>query len=72
MLFVPDIFQTLIVGLMILIPVCAIYAKAGFNPLWAVLVFIPGGIFILLIQLAFRNWPNQINLTSRFQSWKWF
>jgi len=56
---VPEILQVVIVGLMIFIPLCVIYKKAGFNPLWAVLVFVPGiGLFLIFLQLALQPWPG--------------
>lgn len=59
MLLVPEIIQVVIVGLMILVPLCVIYKKAGFNPLWAALVFVPGfGLLMIFLQLAFLPWPN--------------
>jgi hypothetical protein len=59
MLMVPEILQVVIVGLMILIPTIVIYKKAGFNPAWAALVFLPGfGLLIIFLQLAFLPWPN--------------
>lgn len=60
MLMIPDIFQIVIVGLMILIPIALIYKKAGFSPMWAALVFIPGfGLLLIFLQLAFLTWPKQ-------------
>lgn len=59
MLMVPEIVQVVIVGLMILVPLCVIYKKAGFNPLWAALVFVPGfGLLMIFMQLALLPWPN--------------
>lgn len=59
MLMVPEILQVVIVGLMILIPTIVIYKKAGLNPAWAGLVFLPGfGLLIIFLQLAFVSWPN--------------
>lgn len=59
MLFIPEIMHVVIVGLMLLIPVCLIYKKAGFNPLWGSLVFLPGfGLLIIFLQLALQDWPN--------------
>lgn len=59
MLMVPDILQVAIIGLMILIPTIVIYKKAGLNPMWAGLVFLPGfGLLIIFLQLAFLPWPN--------------
>ncbi|MBS3964562.1 MAG: hypothetical protein KGZ80_08725 [Methylomonas sp.] len=59
MLMVPEILQVVIVGLMIVIPVILIYKKAGLNPLWAGLVFLPGfGLLLIFLQLALMDWPN--------------
>lgn len=59
MLMVPEILQVVIVGLMIVIPTIMIYKKAGLNPMWAALVFLPGfGLLIIFLQLAFTDWPN--------------
>jgi len=59
MLMAPEFMQVVIVGLMILVPVCIIYKKAGFSPLWAALVFVPGfGLLFIFMQLALLPWPN--------------
>jgi len=59
MLMVPEFMQVVIVGMMILVPVCIIYKKAGFSPLWAGLVFVPGfGLLFIFIHLALLPWPN--------------
>ena len=56
---IPDIFQIVITGLMILVPVCLIYKKAGFNPGWGALVFLPClGLLLIFLQLALFSWPN--------------
>jgi hypothetical protein len=61
-MFVPEPIHIVIVGLMIVIPLCFIYAKAGFSPLWAGLVFLPGfGLFLIVLQLALMPWPNLDN-----------
>lgn len=66
MLMVPEIMQVAIVGMMILVPVCLIYKKAGFNPLWGALVFVPGfGLLIIFLQLALLPWPNAKSETER-------
>lgn len=58
---VPNTFQIVIIGLMILVPTCLIYKKAGFNPLWGALVFLPGlGLLLIFLQLAFIPWPNSV------------
>lgn len=55
----PEFGRIAIVGLMILIPLVFIYKKAGFNPAWAFLVFLPGlGLLLIFMQLAFMPWPN--------------
>ena len=60
MLMLPDIFQIVIIGLMILVPIALIYKKAGFNPMWGALVFLPGfGLLLIFLQLTFVPWPNQ-------------
>ncbi len=60
MLSIFDIFQTFIVGLMIVIPFIVIYKRAGFNPAWAALVFFPGfGLLLIFLHLALFPWPNQ-------------
>ena len=59
MLMVPEVLQVVIVGMMILIPTILIYKRAGLNPAWATLVFLPGfGLLIMFLQLAFTPWPN--------------
>ncbi len=61
MLMIPDIFQLVITGLMIVVPIALIYKKAGFNPLWAALVFLPAvGLLMIFLQLAFSPWRNCI------------
>jgi len=56
---VPEFMQVVIVGLMILIPLFFIYKKAGLNPWWSTLVFVPGfGLLLIFLQLAFWVWPN--------------
>ena len=55
----PEILQVVIVGMMILIPICMIYKKAGFNIWWAGLVFLPGfGLLLIFLQLALFPWPS--------------
>jgi len=56
----PDIFQVFILGLFIFLPVFLIYRKAGFNPAWAALVFLPVfGLLLVFMQLALMPWPNR-------------
>ena len=54
-----EIVQVFIVGLLIFLPVCLIYKKAGFHPAWAALVFLPVfGLLLIFVQLALVPWPN--------------
>lgn len=56
---IPEFLEVAIVGMMVLVPLCLIYKKAGFNPLWAALVFLPGfGLLLIFLQLALLPWPN--------------
>ena len=60
-----EIVQVFVVGLLIFLPVCLIYKKAGFHPAWAALVFLPGfGLLLIFLQLALVPWPNQRNKTD--------
>lgn len=55
-----DVFQTFIVGLMIVIPFGIIYKKAGFHPAWAALVFLPVfGLLLIFLHLALFPWTTQ-------------
>ncbi|CAD6878271.1 hypothetical protein [Methylomonas albis] len=59
MLMFPEMLQAMIVGMMIAIPALLIYKKAGLNPAWAALVFLPiFGLLMVFLQLAFQDWPN--------------
>lgn len=54
-----ELLHSAIIGMMIVIPTILIYKKAGLNPLWAVLVFVPiVGLLAVFIQLCFQSWPN--------------
>lgn len=67
MFMIPDIFQIVITGLMIVIPIALIYKKAGFSPFWSTLVFLPGfGLLIIFLQLAFSPWRNIISKGREF------
>lgn len=62
---VPATFQVIIIGLMILVPTCLIYKKAGFSPLWGFLVFLPGiGLLLIFLHLALFTWPNAVEKTG--------
>lgn len=59
MMMVPEVMQSAIVGMMIAIPTVFIYKKAGLNPWWAALVFLPIlGLLLVFLQLTFLPWPN--------------
>ena len=54
-----EFIQVFIIGLLICLPVCLIYKKAGFHPAWAALVFLPGfGLLLIFMHLALVPWPN--------------
>lgn len=56
----PEMGRVIIVALMIVIPVCLIYRKAGFHPAWGLLVLLPGfGLLIIFMMLGLLPWPNQ-------------
>lgn len=58
----PEFGQIIIVGLMIVIPIGVIYNKAGFNPAWSLLVFLPGfGLLLIFLQLGLMDWPAHKN-----------
>lgn len=60
MLFFPEFVQSMIVALMVAVPTCVIYQRAGFNPLWAAMLFIPVfGVFFVVFHLGWFPWPNQ-------------
>ena len=60
MFLFPEMAHIVIIGLMIVIPVGILYKRAGFNPAWAGLVFLPGfGLLLICLQLALTPWPNQ-------------
>ena len=62
MVMLPNFFQVFILGLFLFIPVFLIYRKAGFNPAWAALVFLPVfGILLIFLHLALLPWPNRKN-----------
>lgn len=57
---IPGLLRVAIVGLMLLVPVFFIYKRAGFNPAWCLLVFVPGfGLLAIFLQLALMPWPSQ-------------
>ena len=56
----PEMGRVIVVALMIVIPVCLIYRKAGFHPAWGLLVLLPAfGLLLIFLQLALLPWPNQ-------------
>lgn len=59
---IPEIVKVVVIGLMVLVPIAFIYKKAGFNPAWAVLVFLPGfGLLLIFLHLALAPWKNHID-----------
>lgn len=56
------VFESMIVALMVAVPTCFIYQRAGFNPVWAALLFVPiFGVFLVVAHLALFPWPKQRN-----------
>jgi hypothetical protein len=54
-----DMLFTLPVSFLVILPLWRIYDRAGINPLWALLVFLPVvGLFLPLLVLAFARWPK--------------
>lgn len=53
-----ELIQTFLISLIVIAPAWKICGKAGFNPYLSLVVFIPFlGLVILLLILAFANWP---------------
>ena len=49
----------LVIGLVLIIPLIRIFARAGLSPAWAALVFIPWiGGFLALLVLALSRWTT--------------
>lgn len=50
---------SVIAGLVLVIPTWRIVRRAGFHPVWSLLVFLPTfGFLVVLAVLAFNRWPN--------------
>lgn len=53
-----DLEGHLLLGLLLVLPAWKICGKAGFSPLWSLLVFLPYlGYLALSLVLAFVAWP---------------
>jgi hypothetical protein len=51
---------TIVLGLLLAVPFYRILGKAGLSPMLALLLFLPGfGYLIILGILAFSEWPNE-------------
>ena len=55
--------QDIIIGavfsaVLLLYPLWRIFARAGLNPVWSLLILIPGGAIIVPLILAYSRWPN--------------
>jgi hypothetical protein len=60
MLFIPEFIQSLIVAVMLIVPVSIIYQRAGFNPMWAAMLFVPiFGVFLVVLHLALFPWHKR-------------
>lgn len=58
-LHVFDVSHPLIVAAVLVVPLWRIFGRAGFNPAWSLLVFLPWvGLLIVVLVLAFGDWPS--------------
>ena len=56
---IKDIAQYLLYVALIIFPSCRILKRAGLNPAWAYLVFLPGlGPLAVIIILVYSDWPS--------------
>ena len=58
--FLPGPAELIIIvmlGFLIIWPTCRIVGKAGFPPLLGLLIVVPLGNIVLLLFLAFSDWP---------------
>ena len=61
-----DVGSELIIGLVLLFPVWKIFQRAGFSGGWALLMLVPFfGMFLAMLILAIRVWPNLYNAEER-------
>ncbi|WP_165067719.1 hypothetical protein [Paludisphaera rhizosphaerae] len=49
--------EVLVLHLLILWPVCRICSRAGFHWALGLMALVPGLLFVLLLVLAFAEWP---------------
>ena len=53
-----ELFQAVIFGLLIVYPTWRIFARAGLNPVWSLLIFVPYvGFLVAYVMLAVMRWP---------------
>lgn len=57
--FIQNIYQAVLIGMILIVPVWKIYKKAGLNPALSFILFIPLiGMFIVYVILSFSDWPE--------------
>ncbi|MEM6373124.1 MAG: hypothetical protein AAF727_10150 [Pseudomonadota bacterium] len=56
----------LLLVFLLIFPLCfwKILTKAGFSGFWGLFAVVPGGLIVLLLVLAFVDWPSQRNSTG--------
>ena len=55
-----DIFGWLIAGVLLAVPFFRIFTRAGLNPWWSLLLFLPLlGLFISWLILAISRWKSE-------------
>jgi hypothetical protein len=56
--FLDPLYTAIVVGLLVVVPLWRIFARAGFGPALSLLAVLPYvGVPICLAVLAFRRWP---------------
>ncbi len=57
--FIQNIYQAILIGMILIVPVRKIYKKAGLNPALSFILFVPLiGMFIVYVILSFSDWPE--------------
>jgi hypothetical protein len=55
----PAVLQTILFQALMIWPFARIYARAGLNPFWSLLLLVPlFGLFAVLVPLGRMDWPT--------------
>ncbi len=47
------------IALLLIFPLWRLHERAGLNPFWALLVFVPAiGVLMVVVHLALARWPS--------------